>query len=324
MYETIVLCLEFIIQVLQYGPPPTEYGNLPKDEIDMRLAEENTGEAREKRGKGPWSVVLWADEKHVAKEVTRQIRDALGVSWETAERYAKEVEEVVRNRILAKLMPQGRKVMVTSSNPISAFHTASMFQQIDLGVTLRSAADTFKEEIVGMLISWLADMCQCAVGGDGDLFKRLVARALNEPRMIKGPGHGTPIPSDLRRLDAPSESKRIDWLMQLDVRLWKKGKWELRSIYAGLYCLNWDVRKDLGKCREVMPSDATQPFISPSITFHCSSTTFSRTGISTATSSSASHIWCSVMGARAPMLRQMANCSRQCSMSLTLGTPIKW
>jgi hypothetical protein len=33
MYETIVLCLEFIIQVLQYGPPPTEYGNLPKDEI---------------------------------------------------------------------------------------------------------------------------------------------------------------------------------------------------------------------------------------------------------------------------------------------------
>ena len=95
MYETVVLCLEFIIQVFIHSPLPTEYGNLPKDEIEMRLAENNTGEARERRGKGPWSVVLWADEKHVAKEVTRQIRDSLGVSWETAERHAEEVEGVV-------------------------------------------------------------------------------------------------------------------------------------------------------------------------------------------------------------------------------------
>jgi len=95
LYETIVLCLEFIIQVLQHSPLPTEYGILPKDEITMRLAEDNTGEGRERRGKGPWSVILWSDEKHVVREVTRQIRDALGVSWETAERYAKEVEEVV-------------------------------------------------------------------------------------------------------------------------------------------------------------------------------------------------------------------------------------
>lgn len=95
MYTTVVLCLEFIIQVLPNSPLPSEYGRLPKDEIEMRLAEISTGEGREKRGKGPWSVVLWSDEKHVAKEVTRQIRDALGVTWETAERYAKEVEEVV-------------------------------------------------------------------------------------------------------------------------------------------------------------------------------------------------------------------------------------
>ena len=136
--------------------------------------------------------------------------------------------------------------MVTSLNPISAFHTASMFQQIDLGVTLRSAVDTLKEETAGMLISWLADMCRSAIGGDGDLFKRIVGRALNESRVLKGPGQGTPLPSDLKGLDGSSEVKRIDWLMQLDVRLWKKGKWELRSIYAGLYCLEWDVRKELG------------------------------------------------------------------------------
>lgn len=95
IHQTIVICLDFVMQVMQHSPLPTEYGNLPKDEIEMRLAETSTGEEKGKRGKGPWSVVLWADEKHVAKEVTRQIRDALGVTWETAERHAKEVEEVV-------------------------------------------------------------------------------------------------------------------------------------------------------------------------------------------------------------------------------------
>ena len=95
LFETIVLCLEFIIQVLQHSPLPTAYGRLPKDEIEMRLAENNTGEPRERRGKGPWAVILWADDKHVWKEVTRQIRDALGASWESSERYAKQVEEVV-------------------------------------------------------------------------------------------------------------------------------------------------------------------------------------------------------------------------------------
>ena len=132
-----------------------------------------------------------------------------------------------------------------------------MFQQIDLGVTLRSAADTFKEELVGTIITWLADMCRSTIGGDEDVFKRLLARALCDTKLVKGAGHGTPISLDLRKLEwdrtyTGQESKRIDWLMQLDVRLWKKAKWDLRSIYAGLYSLEWDVRKELGTFRQSM------------------------------------------------------------------------
>lgn len=141
--------------------------------------------------------------------------------------------------------------MVTSPNPITAFHTASMFQQIDLGVTLRAAADTFKEEVAGMLISWLEDMCNCAICGDEDVFKRIVAQALKEPRVVKG-GPGTGLPPDLRNLEDSRttvwyDTRRIDWLMQLDARLWKRAKWELRSIYCGLYCLDWNVKREMGE-----------------------------------------------------------------------------
>ena len=127
-----------------------------------------------------------------------------------------------------------------------------MFQQIDLGVTMRSGSDVFREEAVGLIISWLADLSASSIGGDEDLFRRLLAGALREPRINKSGGHGTPLPPDLESLAAGNkwgggEPRRVDWLMQVDARLWKQAKWELRQIYAHLYGLDWDVRKDLGK-----------------------------------------------------------------------------
>jgi E3 ubiquitin-protein ligase UBR1 len=65
----------------------------------MREPEEMTSVPRDLRGKGPWSVVVWADDKHTAKEFTRQIRDAAGVSHKTAETYTREIEEVVSSFI---------------------------------------------------------------------------------------------------------------------------------------------------------------------------------------------------------------------------------
>ena len=58
-----------------------------------------TAEPRETRDKGPWSVAVYADDKHVLREVTRQMRDALGVSWETAEQLAKEADEKVSSSV---------------------------------------------------------------------------------------------------------------------------------------------------------------------------------------------------------------------------------
>jgi len=219
--------------------------------------------------------------------------------------------------------------MITSPNPVSAFHTASMFQQIDLGVTLRSAADTFKEEVAGMLIGWLADMCQSTIGGDEDTFKRLVAQSLLEPRPIKN-GGGTPVPSDLRALHERSMMRkdvmRIDWLFQLDARLWKKAKWDLRSIYSGLYCLDWDVKKEMGKSipvnvREIAEDD--QLSTSHSTTSGCSSTTSSTTETSRPISFSASLTWSSVAEKHASMPPPRLSFSTRCSTSRTLGTPIR-
>ncbi|KAK8854813.1 hypothetical protein IAR55_003552 [Kwoniella newhampshirensis] len=245
IHKTIVIVLEFIIQTMQHALLPSEYGRLPKTEVEMKTTDISTGDAKDKRGKGPWGVVMWQDEKHVLKEMTRQVRDALGIEWTVAEQWVREVDEV------------GRKTLIVSENPTVAFHTANMIQQIDAPVSLRLASDVFREEIAGVLISWLHDMCQCAIGGDDTVFKRLLAKALYEPRIRGGGmGPGTPLAPDLKELEwgklmGGHDVRRMDWLLQLDSRLWKKAKWEMRQIYCYVLLFDLEVRKDLA-CRLAM------------------------------------------------------------------------
>jgi E3 ubiquitin-protein ligase UBR1 len=95
LYDTIVTVIEFIITVMQHSPLPNDFGKLPTTRAEMWQGNGPSGEPKDRRGRGPWAVTAWADEKHVLREVTRQFRDALGVTWDTAERYAKEMDEVV-------------------------------------------------------------------------------------------------------------------------------------------------------------------------------------------------------------------------------------
>lgn len=61
----------------------------------MHSSDGPTGEPKDKRGAGPWAVVLWQDDRHVLKELARQVRDGLGVKWEVAEQWVREAITVV-------------------------------------------------------------------------------------------------------------------------------------------------------------------------------------------------------------------------------------
>lgn len=61
----------------------------------MHSSDGPTGEPKDKRGTGPWAVVLWQDDRHVLKELARQVRDGLGVKWEVAEQWVREAITVV-------------------------------------------------------------------------------------------------------------------------------------------------------------------------------------------------------------------------------------
>lgn len=95
LQKTIAMCIEFIIHTIEHSHLPSEYGLLPKTEKEMRSSDGPTGEPKERRGAGPWAVVLWQDDRHVLKELARQIRDGVGVKWEVAEQWVREAIAVV-------------------------------------------------------------------------------------------------------------------------------------------------------------------------------------------------------------------------------------
>ncbi|KLT39021.1 ubiquitin-protein ligase [Cutaneotrichosporon oleaginosum] len=235
LYETIVICVEYIIAAFERSALPNDYGKLPATREEMAEGNIPSAEPAELRGKGPWAIVAWADERHGLREVTRQFRDATGLLWDVAERDAKEWDEV------------GRKVLAVVQVDTQAFHHASMLQQIDIGVTLHHAYDVYREDVAGFLIQWLSEMCKTTICGDDELVRRYVAMAFFQPRNRRSkPDVGSPLAPDLADLEASgSKAVRFDWLMRLDVRLWKRAKWQLRDIYAGIFVLGRDFKRQL-------------------------------------------------------------------------------
>lgn len=144
---------------------------------------------------------------------------------------------------------------------MAAYHDADMFQQVDMWVSLRHAFDAFREDMAAVIIAFLADLCDCHMDGDPDMIPMILAAAMEEPR----PTHDRHLAPDVRfhRTGRTSDPPmRLDWLLLLDNRLWKKPKLDMRTIYARLFSVNAGVRDLLGMC---LPSD-DQSYVIPWLT----------------------------------------------------------
>jgi E3 ubiquitin-protein ligase UBR1 len=133
-----------------------------------------------------------------------------------------------------------------------------MFEQIDVGISLRHAYDMYMESTAETLLEWMADICQCHVGGDPDLTTNIMTQVLKEERHPVSPHHR--IAPDLRRLNRPSQragkgyqqrvKNRLDWLWHLDTRFWKRPKLLLRQIYSKIATIHPTSREYLSELIE--------------------------------------------------------------------------
>lgn len=168
--------------------------------------------------RGPWSVILWNDEKHSFAQVIDQVVRSTSVSRFRASTIAQQVDL------------KGRSTIFTSTDLDQILYVVKTISAIDLCVTVRPAIDVWNEEVAGELIKFLKDLCSVKVRGEGGVLTEVVAKVLLE-----------------RGVGGERMMSRFQRLVGVDARLWKEARKGLAEIYVMLLGVSPEVKKEVSK-----------------------------------------------------------------------------
>ncbi|KAF2195266.1 RING finger domain-containing protein [Zopfia rhizophila CBS 207.26] len=173
---TIARALDYLIDVFSCSP---EQLRLPKTEQTI-LEDERTSRLTSKwyaPGDLPeenqeFALVLWNDEKHTVNDVRDQVARACKQRKQFGLAKAHEVDDV------------GRSAIIYSPEIKELLRIAKVIEEIKLTVTIRSARDTFREQMGGTIIEWISDIAGCSVGNDNQILRHTVCEEMLNPWRI--------------------------------------------------------------------------------------------------------------------------------------------
>lgn len=116
-----------------------------------------------------FALILWNDEKHTVQEVQDQVARACKKSRRLAAQNAWETDSM------------GRSILTYQTDVDRLLHMATIMEAIRVTVTIRSARDTFREQMCGTLVEWLSDISGCSVGQDNHILRRTVCEQVMKP-----------------------------------------------------------------------------------------------------------------------------------------------
>lgn len=116
-----------------------------------------------------YALLLWNDEKHTVNEVRDQVARACKVTMAEGLKRALETDDV------------GRSIVKYSTDVDELLRVCRVIEQIKVTVTIRSARDTFREQMCGTIIEWLSDIAGCSVGPDHNILRRTVCEEMLKP-----------------------------------------------------------------------------------------------------------------------------------------------
>ncbi|PSN64236.1 hypothetical protein BS50DRAFT_678379 [Corynespora cassiicola Philippines] len=173
---TVARALDYLIDVFSCSPeqlrlPKTEESIL-QDERMSRLTSKwyNPGDLSE--DDQDYALILWNDEKHTVNDVRDQVARACKQKLAFGLTKAHEVNDI------------GRSVVVYRKEIKDLLRMAKIIEDIKLTVTIRSARDTFREQMGGTIIDWISDVAGCSVGDDNQILRRTVCEELLRPWRI--------------------------------------------------------------------------------------------------------------------------------------------
>ncbi|KAI5118525.1 hypothetical protein M0805_007693 [Coniferiporia weirii] len=217
MSRTVAYALDFILDTLDYSPDETVLA-----QTEEALTSQPTADPLRK---DLYAVVVWNDDKHSFDEVIRHLSDTCGCSVEEAANHTRKIDE------------QGRDIVEMNSYSPRLLEIAQAVARIDLGVTVRRAYDSFREQIAGVLVEWLLDLTKCRLLSDTMGIREVIANEFFSPRRkdIHSLSQDAECAKVLQEINNPS---RLDWMFLYHTRLWKKPRLSLKEIYVSILTLS--------------------------------------------------------------------------------------
>ncbi|KAL2060184.1 hypothetical protein VTL71DRAFT_9579 [Oculimacula yallundae] len=113
-----------------------------------------------------FALLLWNDEKHTVNEVRDQVARACKVSIAEGTQRANETDDI------------GRSIVKYGFDVDDLLRVSKIIEQIKVTVTIRSARDTFREQMCGTIIEWLSDIAGCSVGPDHNILRQVICEEM--------------------------------------------------------------------------------------------------------------------------------------------------
>lgn len=181
---TIAAAIDYLCDVVSCSPEqlrlPKTREAIWKDEEMSRLGSRYKG-IEEDRENIEFALVLWNDEKHTVREVEDQIARACKKSKQFAKLRAQETDSI------------GRSIITHSHDVAELLRISKIIEHIKVTVTIRSARDTFREQMCGTIIEWLNDLAGCTVGGDTFILRNVICEELLGTWKVGSPACNTAI-----------------------------------------------------------------------------------------------------------------------------------
>ncbi|KAJ5129369.1 uncharacterized protein N7515_005408 [Penicillium bovifimosum] len=170
---TISRVLDYFCDVISCSPeqlrlPKTAEG-IRQDEEASRLRPSWYGAGDEEEEHPEFAVMLWNDEKHTIRDVSHQVtracreRDSFGVAR------AHETNDI------------GRSVIKYSKDLNRLLAVSKIIEEIKVTVTVRSARDTFREQMCATIVEWLTDIAGCEILEDNEIFRQIICEEMLNP-----------------------------------------------------------------------------------------------------------------------------------------------
>ena len=168
---TIARASDYLCDVFSCSP---EQLRLPKTEESIREDEHHSRLNSRWYGTGhdadehdvEFALVLWNDEKHTVDDVRDQVARACKKRKSFGLQKAIEVDDV------------GRSVVEYSKDLKDLLRMAKIIEEINVTVTIRSARDTFREQMCGTIIEWIQDISGCTVGHDTQILRNTICEEM--------------------------------------------------------------------------------------------------------------------------------------------------